>query len=154
MINYVYFFCQLLHYFRSRRWGPRSPSAHAWWVRSSPHRHKRKFTGARLCRVTYKHLHQPLRCHIRSFGTLGQIFKIPPLSAQICHSAGSRGGVPNHFFWLECSYFCYLGARAKFQNPMTAPSGRISNEPRRREREKMPYIVATYVSASCQISEP
>jgi hypothetical protein len=40
----------------------------------------------------------------------------------------------------------------KFQNPMTTPSGRISNEPeeRRGEKEKMPFIVATYVYASRQ----
>ena len=31
--------------------GPRSPSAHAWRVRSSPHRHERKFSGACVCRV-------------------------------------------------------------------------------------------------------
>ena len=35
---------------------------------------------------------------------------------------------------------------------MTTPSGRISNEPeeREKEREKMPFIVATYVYASSQ----
>jgi hypothetical protein len=36
---------------------------------------------------------------------------------------------------------------------MTIPSVRISNEPeeeRQRERKKMPFIVATYVSASSQ----
>ena len=30
------------------------------------------------------------------FGTLGQLFKVPPLSAQICHSAGV-GGSPIYF---------------------------------------------------------
>ena len=48
--------------------------------------------SARVCRVTFKHLPQPLRSHFRSFGTLGQLFKIPPLSAQTCHSAVGRGG--------------------------------------------------------------
>ena len=35
---------------------------------------------------------------------------------------------------------------------MTTPSGRISNEPeeRKKEREKLPFIVATYVYASSQ----
>ena len=47
---------------------------------------------ARVCRVTFKQLPQPLRSHIQSFGTLGQLLKIPTLSAQICHSAGGRGG--------------------------------------------------------------
>ena len=58
--------------------GPRSPSAHAWRVRLSPHRHEQKFSGAHVRRVTFKHLPQPLRSYIRSFGTLGQLFKIPP----------------------------------------------------------------------------
>ena len=50
-----------------------------------------------------------------SFGTPGQLFKISPLSAQICHS---------------------LGAHAKFRNPTTTPSVRISNEPgEKKERE-------------------
>jgi hypothetical protein len=35
---------------------------------------------------------------------------------------------------------------------MTSPSGRISNEPEERKREKkMPFIVATYVYASSQV---
>jgi hypothetical protein len=48
------------------------------------------------------------------------------------------GGVPEIFFWLESYYFCYLGAHAKFQNPTTIPSGRMSHEPgeKREEREK------------------
>ena len=29
-----------------------------------PHQHERKFSGARVCRVTFKHLPQPLRSHI------------------------------------------------------------------------------------------
>ena len=31
---------------------------------SAPHRRERKFSGARVCRVTFKHLPQPLRSHI------------------------------------------------------------------------------------------
>jgi hypothetical protein len=47
------------------------------------------------------------------------------------------GGVPEICFWLESEYFCYLGAHAKFQNPTTILSGRISNEPgEKRERKK------------------
>ena len=46
------------------------------------------------------------------------------------------GGVPEFFFWLESSYFCYLGAHAKFWNPTTTPSVRISNEPEEEERGK------------------
>ena len=43
----------------------------------------------RMC--LQSHLPQPLRSHILSFGTLGQLFKIPPFSAHKSHSAGGRG---------------------------------------------------------------
>ena len=46
--------------------------------RLAPHEHERKFSGTRVCRVTFKQFPQPLRSHIRSFGTLGQHLKIPP----------------------------------------------------------------------------
>ena len=86
--------------FRSRRWGSSPTVCARLTVRSSPHRNERKFFGARVCRVTFKHLPQPIRSHILSFGTLGQLFKIPPFSAQKSHSAGGRG-VPEIFFGLE-----------------------------------------------------
>ena len=90
----------------------RSPSAHACRVCLSPHQHERKFFGACVCRVTFKHLLQPLRSHIRSFGTLGQLFKIPPLSAQICHSAGGRGG-PRFIFLIGILIFLWLNSPCK-----------------------------------------
>ena len=31
------------------------------------------------------------------------------------------------FFWLESSYFCDLGAHAKFRNPTTTPYGVLNN---------------------------
>ena len=55
--------------FRSRRWGSSLPVCARLTVCSSPHR------------VTFKHLPQHLRSHIWSFGTLGQLFEIHPLSA-------------------------------------------------------------------------
>ena len=39
---------------------------------------------------------QPLRSHFRSFGTLGQLLKIPPLSGHKCNSAGGRGEPNNN----------------------------------------------------------
>ena len=39
---------------------------------------------------------------------------------------GGQGGSPKFFFSLESSYFCQLGAHAKFQNCSTNPSGRNS----------------------------
>jgi hypothetical protein len=43
------------------------------------------------CRVTFKHLPQPHRRHIQSFGTLGQLLKMPPFSSQNYHSDRGRG---------------------------------------------------------------
>ena len=58
------------------------------------------------------------KSHIWSFGTLGPPLKIPPFSAQKCHSAGGRGG-PRFFLGLKSFYFGYLGAQSKFCTPMT-----------------------------------
>ena len=63
-------------------------------------------------KINFKHLPQPLR----SFGTLGKLFKLTP---------------------------CLQHAHAKFQNLTTTPSRRMSKEPRgQREREIMPSIMA------------
>jgi hypothetical protein len=89
-----------LEYFRSRRWGSSLTVCARLTVRSSPHQHGRKFSGARVCRVTFKHLPQPLRSHIRSIGTIGQLFKknyFPPKNRIV----RGVGGVPEIFFGLE-----------------------------------------------------
>jgi hypothetical protein len=52
------------------------------------------------------HLPQPLRSHIRSFGTLGKLLKLPSLTPQIFNSAGGRGD-PRIFFWVGI-LFCFL----------------------------------------------
>ena len=78
--------------FRLRRWGSSlrglrtldpPPGPPSTWVE----------IVRRTCLQSHPHLPQPLRSHIRSFGTLGQLLKIPPFSV---HSAGGRG-VPNFF---------------------------------------------------------
>jgi hypothetical protein len=58
--------------------------------------------------LTFKHLPQPLRSHIRSFGALGQLLIIPPLSPQIYNSAGvgRGGGVPEFLGSWSSSSFC------------------------------------------------
>ena len=81
--------------------GPRFRFCARETLRSAPHRPERKFSAARVCSVTFKHLPQPLRSHIRSFGALGQLLKISPFSA---HSVGGKG-VPDYFFGLESFYF-------------------------------------------------
>ena len=77
---------------------------------------------------------QPLRSHTWSFGILGQLLKIPPFVRPNIASSGCRGGP--RIFWGGW-------------NP------HITYEPEERKRErkkktKMPFIVATYVSASSQ----
>ena len=86
-----------------------------------------KFFGARFCKVTFKHLPQPVKSHIPSFGTLGQLFKICPFSGQKSHSAGGRGD-PRFIFLVGILIFFYLGAHAKFQIPKTIPSVRKGSE--------------------------
>jgi hypothetical protein len=61
--------------FRSRRWGSSLPGLRRRDPPLSPHRRERKFSAARVSRVTLKHLPQPIRSYVRSFGTLGQILK-------------------------------------------------------------------------------
>ena len=56
--------------------GPRSRVCTRLTLRSGPHQQQWKFFGACVCKVAFKHLPQPLRSHIRSFGTLGQLFKL------------------------------------------------------------------------------
>ena len=46
------------------------------------------------------------------------------------------GGVPEIFFLLESSYFCYLGAHAKIWNPTTTPSGVLATAVTRKQQEK------------------
>ena len=65
---------------------------------SAPHRHQRKFVGARVCKVAFQHVPQPIRSHIQ------QLLKIPPLSTQNLHSAGGRG-VPDFFFDWNLNIF-------------------------------------------------
>ena len=70
--------------------GPRSRVCARETLRSAPHGHEWEFFVARVCRITFKHLPQLLRTHIQSFR-----------------------GVPEIYFLLVSSYFCYLGTHAK-----------------------------------------
>jgi hypothetical protein len=59
-----------------------------------------------------------------------------------CPKIAKWGRVPKIFFGLESEY--YLGAHAKFKNPMINPSGRKVSQGERREKErKKPLIVNT-----------
>jgi hypothetical protein len=101
--------------FRSRRWGSSLPVYARLAVRSSPHRHDRKFSGARVCRVTFKHLPQPLRSH--SFGTLGQILKFSKKKLKNLKTPPRGPGGVSEFFWgLISPFFCENKPPVKFQN--------------------------------------
>ena len=63
--------------------GPRSRVCARETLCSAPHRREWKFSAARVCSVTFKHIPKSLRNHIQSFRNLRQLLKIPPLSAQI-----------------------------------------------------------------------
>jgi hypothetical protein len=64
-----------------------------------------------VCRITFKHLPQPLISHIRSFGTIFSTkktkndLKIAP--------RGLGGGGPNFIFLSQNCYYFFLGAHAK-----------------------------------------
>ena len=45
--------------------GPRSRVRARGTLRSAPHRHQRNFSGACFCRITFRHLPQPLQSHIQ-----------------------------------------------------------------------------------------
>ena len=78
-------------------------SAHAeGGPRSAPHRHDCKFSSARVCKVTFKHLPQPLRTHIQSYGTLRQLLNV--LLKLKKRPQGTRWEVPD-FLWVNISFF-------------------------------------------------
>ena len=66
-------------------------------------------------KFTFKHVPQPLRIHTQSFGTLGQLLKIPHLCSakySMCRRTPSW-----HFFLDGILIFFYFGARPKLQKP-------------------------------------
>ena len=76
-----------------------------------------KFSGQRVCRVTFKHLPQPLRSNIQSFGTLGQILKFSKKKLKNLKMAptGAIGG-PRIFWGANISFFRENKPPVKFQN--------------------------------------
>jgi hypothetical protein len=66
-----------------------------------------------------------------SFGTLGQILKVPPCAPKYSIVQGV-GGVPD--FFLYWNHFFELGTHEKFRNPTTTPSGNLLMVARRRVR--------------------
>ena len=63
------------------------------------------------------------------------LFEISPFSGQNRVILGGRG-VPEFFFLLESSYFCYLGAHAKFQIPTICPYWGLATAGTRKEQQE------------------
>jgi hypothetical protein len=96
--------------------GPRSRVCARETLRSAPHRRERKFSGAHVCRVTFKHLPQPLRSHIWSFGTLGQILKFSKkLFKNLKTPPRGPGGVSEIFWGLISPFFVRINPLWSFR---------------------------------------
>ena len=92
-------------------------------LRSAPHGHHRKFSGARSCRVTFKHLPQPLRSHIRSFGTLGQLLQFSKKNIKKPKNApGGQGGGLLSFLGVNISFFVRITPLWSFRTLNWPPS--------------------------------
>ena len=133
-----------------------SGSAHARPSAQPPHQLQRKKIVARVYKFTFKHLPQHLRSHNQSFGTLGQLQKIPQFVRQIQHCQGGMGGPRNIFLSGILIFFCDLiRSPCKVSEPQDNPFWEKSNAGRKREEEKKtPLIVDTqfrYTSCSDQL---
>ena len=92
-------------------------------------------TSGNYLQVTFKHLPQPLRSHIRSYRTLGQLLKIPPFSA---HSA-------RIFILVGILLFSNFRSPCKISEPYNNSFWeKINSGGRQREREKTLLIVDTF----------
>ena len=94
--------------------GPRFRVCARETLRSAPHRHERKFSGTRFCRVTFKIFEKNLKKpKNRRQGAIG----------------GGRGQKKFYpIFFYPNFYYFFLGAHAKFGNPTTTLSGRSDSK--------------------------
>ena len=81
---------------------PRSCVCSFETLRLSPHHRELTFFGEHVCRVKYKYTPQPLRSHIKSFGTLKQLLKYP-----LCTLSW-------HLYWLYWQFSWLPGTWAVF----------------------------------------
>jgi hypothetical protein len=100
--------------------GPRSRVCARETLLSAPHQRERKFFRARVCRVTFKHLPQPLTSHIQSFETIGQLLKFSKKNLKL-PPQGARGGL-QIFLEFNISFFCEKKPHVKFRNSNSPPS--------------------------------
>ena len=70
-----------------------------------------------------------------SFGSLGQLLKLPPFSAKKCHSAGGKGG-PRIFFLIGILIFMLLRSPCKNLKPYDNPFWDFSNSGKSGKKSK------------------
>ena len=87
----------IYRYFRWRRWGSSLLGLRTLDPPLRPPSTPADFFCGHVCKVAFKHLPKPLRSHIRNFGTLGQLLKIPPCPLKTCIVQGVWGS-PNNLF--------------------------------------------------------
>ena len=71
-----------------------------------------------------------------SFETLGHLLKLPPFSAQKCHSAGGRGG-PRIMFLIGILIFLLLRSPRKISEPYDNPFWDFSNSGKKKKKIKI-----------------
>jgi hypothetical protein len=76
--------------------------------------------GAHVCRITFKHLPQPIRSHIKSFGIIGQLLKFSKKKLKM-PPQGARGGL-RIFLGVNISFFWENKPSVKFRNSNWTPS--------------------------------
>ena len=78
---------------------------------------------------------------MKNCGTLRQFLNLPPLTPQICYSAGGRGG-PQLFCFIGILIFLLLRSPCKYLKPYNKPYWDFSNGGTRVRQRLIPKIVA------------
>jgi hypothetical protein len=90
---------------------------------------------------------------MQNLGTLRQFLNLPPLSPQICDSAGGRGG-PRLFFLIGILIFLLLRSPCKIWEPYDNSLSEIYQMTGERREEKiMPSLMATSLRACTPLEQ-
>ena len=102
---------------------------------AQPPIYMREIFRAHLCRVAFKHLLQPIKCHMQSFRALGKF--VTPFSTPNTHIAGERGGGSPFFYFIGILIFFRVRSPCKISKPYIKTFWQKSKDRReRRERRK------------------
>jgi hypothetical protein len=82
--------------------GPRSRVCARETLCSTPHRRERKFSGAPICRVTFKHLPQLLRTRIQRVRTLRQLL----IFLNLKNTPSGPGGITQILSGVNIAFLC------------------------------------------------